>query len=375
MGSVHDQAKALWESTAKALLSEDEVDEVYGRLETLQVELDPDPLIFGPKRLQEKIADSRRALGECERIYLDMSHRMHRLKRESRAKEAGLELATMKLFADDPEVRAPRNVKDREAHAAIKLKDEWLEVHQLNQAVMDHEALLVVIKAKRSDLRDTQARLRDQIRLCQTEVDLGGHWGTTDPRGGVPLVPGQGVAPSTDGLEEMMAEMDGEFHRGDLPEDEEEEDEGCPVCSGEGPCEHEIEFDLTGTWCADCGKPQFDTPSGICCPDGHGGADSLDNPPDQEPDPEPEVAPEPEPQPAPPDSDIGDALDALLESDLVPKAEGDVLPTTLPEGGEGVDSLIDAVEVPEEETEPPEPIGAVSDDNLDEIMEMFGEGV
>lgn len=31
---------------------------------------------------------------------------------------------------------------------------------------------------------------------------------------------------------------------------------------------------LTGTNCADCGMPQYDTPSGVSCINGHGGADS-----------------------------------------------------------------------------------------------------
>jgi hypothetical protein len=33
--------------------------------------------------------------------------------------------------------------------------------------------------------------------------------------------------------------------------------------------------DLTGLNCAECGKQQFMTPSGVTCPNGHGGAESL----------------------------------------------------------------------------------------------------
>lgn len=29
--------------------------------------------------------------------------------------------------------------------------------------------------------------------------------------------------------------------------------------------------------CSVCGKPQFETPGGMTCPDGHGGADSMDD--------------------------------------------------------------------------------------------------
>lgn len=32
----------------------------------------------------------------------------------------------------------------------------------------------------------------------------------------------------------------------------------------------------TGTNCAECGAPQFETPSGVTCKNGHGGSPSLD---------------------------------------------------------------------------------------------------
>jgi len=42
----------------------------------------------------------------------------------------------------------------------------------------------------------------------------------------------------------------------------------------------EEELDYTGTRCSVCGEEQYDTPSGVTCPNGHGGADSVfwDNP-------------------------------------------------------------------------------------------------
>lgn len=187
------QAKDLWKNTVAVFLSGDEVDVIYTRLEGLQIALDADPLLYGPKRLQNKIANVRAALGECERIFLQLSHRQHAVQRELRAKRAALDLSKMLLFSEDPEVRAGRNVSDREALAAVKLKEEWLEVHRLDQIQQDLTAVLLVVKAKRGDLRDTQGRLRDQIRLCQTEVDLGGRWGTMVPYARE-IVPGQGVA-------------------------------------------------------------------------------------------------------------------------------------------------------------------------------------
>ena len=33
---------------------------------------------------------------------------------------------------------------------------------------------------------------------------------------------------------------------------------------------------LNGLYCAVCGEPQFETPHGVCCSNGHGGADSVE---------------------------------------------------------------------------------------------------
>jgi hypothetical protein len=37
---------------------------------------------------------------------------------------------------------------------------------------------MTVIKAKRTDLKDLQGRLRDQLKLCQEQISLGQRWGS-----------------------------------------------------------------------------------------------------------------------------------------------------------------------------------------------------
>jgi len=39
------------------------------------------------------------------------------------------------------------------------------------------EDLIKVIKAKRTDLKDLQGRIRDQHKLCQEQIGLGQRWG------------------------------------------------------------------------------------------------------------------------------------------------------------------------------------------------------
>ena len=42
---------------------------------------------------------------------------------------------------------------------------------------------MAVIKSRRTDLKDVQGRLRDQLRLCQEETGLGAKWGSRAPIG------------------------------------------------------------------------------------------------------------------------------------------------------------------------------------------------
>jgi len=161
--------------------SEDEINAIYSELIHLSVPLDADPVAFGPKRLNAKIAEVRRMLDRVHRIYLDLSQRHGAVKRHLRKATASLDIQKKNLFANDPETRAGRNVADREAIATGKLRVEVEEVNRLQILEADLESLLIVVKAKHADLKDTESRLRDQVRLCGEELSLGGRWGSAVP--------------------------------------------------------------------------------------------------------------------------------------------------------------------------------------------------
>jgi hypothetical protein len=59
----------------------------------------------------------------------------------------------------------------------MKLKDEVEEVSEAESVLEDLESMIAVIRSKKSDLKDVQSRLKDQIRLCQEEISLGSRWG------------------------------------------------------------------------------------------------------------------------------------------------------------------------------------------------------
>lgn len=171
-------------------ISDSKIQAIYNDLSMMHLELDPDPLQFGPKRLNEKVAVCRGHLTRCEKIFLQVSQDLHWYKREQRKSQTEFEIRMQDMMANDPEVMAGRNVKDREAIASNKLSGLRDVINELQVSVEDLDHLLVLVKAKRSDLRDLQGRIRDQLKICQEEVGLGARWGrkntpsTINPTGG-----------------------------------------------------------------------------------------------------------------------------------------------------------------------------------------------
>lgn len=189
----------------------DEANQAYAELRELNVQLDADPLAYGPKRLNSKVSEVRRMLERCERLYLDVSQRLHMVKHSRRKAETDLDLAKKDLFSNDPHVRAGRSIADREAVASGRLLKE---IHLLNDLCSTEEglmAVLTVVKAKRTDLKDTEGRLRDQMRLCSEEMGLGNRWGSK-----MPSTPDVNLSKALDiqvaPVDEILSGIDGEIH-------------------------------------------------------------------------------------------------------------------------------------------------------------------
>jgi len=108
---------------------------------------------------------------------LQVGRLLQQYKRAHRALQTDFDLQLQHMLANDPEVRSGRNVADRNAIATVKLSDLKEQISACEIVIQDLEVINTSIKSKRSDLKDTQSRLRDQMRLCQEEVGLGGRWG------------------------------------------------------------------------------------------------------------------------------------------------------------------------------------------------------
>jgi hypothetical protein len=151
------------------------------------------------------------------------------------------DLGKKSLFANDPETRAGRSVSDREAIAAGKLRKEVALMNDLTILEGDLAAVLDVVKAKRADLKDTEGRLRDQIRLCHEELGLGHRWGSQVP-GTTQSVDDGKVDPSAAGIvDDIIGSVEGQVKADnlngstDLPDLDEDEVPELPIIVNPGP--------------------------------------------------------------------------------------------------------------------------------------------
>jgi len=188
------------------------IDVMYGEISEMGVDLDDDPIRFGPKRVNGKVAYCKRLVSRCTEIEISLSRDLTNLNRKLRAAQARLDLSVQDLLTSDPEVRAGRSVKDREAIANTKLRSETGLVRKIEQAVEEVKSAITVVRCKKGDLKDTQGRLRDQIRLIGEEVSLGAMWGSSPPPDQTvkPVQSWQGPSSSSSGslVESVVGDVD-----------------------------------------------------------------------------------------------------------------------------------------------------------------------
>jgi hypothetical protein len=85
------------------------------------------------------------------------------------------------LLANDMSVRSAPNQSLRDAVADSRLSDQIRSIQALELKAQDLEMLMVVIKAKRTDLKNSQGRLRDQLKLIEHDLGMGARWGNNAP--------------------------------------------------------------------------------------------------------------------------------------------------------------------------------------------------
>lgn len=201
----------------------------YAELKKMEIRLDPNPIEYGPKRFNHRIAQVRAMLTRLEQIFLQTSEDLHYFKRIISKRTALYELEKRDLLINDPQCRRGRNRKECEDLADIQLQEQLEVLSKLGIAAQDLEAMMVVIKSKRTDLKDIQGRMRDQMKLIEHDISMGARWGTS-------TAPPLSTAPvtSVSEIDDILANVDASMGiisdgtgaiLNEVGEDEEEEEE------------------------------------------------------------------------------------------------------------------------------------------------------
>lgn len=197
------------------------IQETYSELKGMQVKLDPNPIEYGPKRFNNRIAHVRSMLNRVDQIFLQVSEDLHLFKRIINAKRTLYEFAKRELMVNDTRVRVGRSQGEREALADVQLRDMLEELAELERAAHDLETLMISIKSKRTDLKDAQGRMRDQMKMIEHDISMGARWGNN-------AAPSP-VSQNVQEIDSMLANVDAglgivedEEEEGDSDEDEED---------------------------------------------------------------------------------------------------------------------------------------------------------
>jgi len=156
------------------------IDNIFKDLQSMDINLDTDPLAFGPDRLNSKVAEVRKHLSRTENLFLETSHNLQKFKRDLLLSKTEYSIEKTRLMSEDPYIRSGRSQPEREVLADQRLVDKTKVINSLEITIQDLEAIDKVVKAKRADLKDIQNRLKDQLKLCQEQIGLGQRWGKSD---------------------------------------------------------------------------------------------------------------------------------------------------------------------------------------------------
>jgi hypothetical protein len=195
----------------KAIVSPEYISETYDALDKMDVELDEDPLDYGPSRLNSKIKQCRDYLSIVEKTSLRASRKLLGIKETHRATHKLYQIEEDRLMNGDPDVRAGRNIDDRRAIARLKLPEQVAELIWLEQGIEDMQNVLDSLKFKQIGLKNVQSQIKEQRNLCNEDLALGRTWRhkhISDPG----LRPGTGRGAITNAVEDetesLLSEMD-----------------------------------------------------------------------------------------------------------------------------------------------------------------------
>jgi hypothetical protein len=216
-------------------VDQERLSSTYEELGKLDVRLDPNPIIYGPTRFNNRIAKVRAMLSRVEQVFLQVSEDLHWFKRKYRGLTTLYELEKRELMINDPKCRVGRSQGEREALADVQLRDKIEEIEDLKSKAEDLEILMAAIKAKRTDLKDIQGRMRDQMKMIDQDMAMGARWGKQP-------APNFADASVNDHIDSLLTTVNEDMESAEEEEEEEEVVEAVDDHHDPAPVADVLEF-------------------------------------------------------------------------------------------------------------------------------------
>jgi len=153
------------------------VDEIYRIIERLQIDLDPDPTILGPRYIMDKVAKCRNNVNIVSQIRQTIARERRELKRQLAGEEAMFSIERDQLLASDETVRRQPNIRDREAVVNTLLRERLYRISNLKADIMDLDTVEQPVKMVHDELTRTATEIRTQRSMIQADRISGAGYG------------------------------------------------------------------------------------------------------------------------------------------------------------------------------------------------------
>lgn len=153
-------------------MTDEQKNKIYDRLLAIEFKIDTEP-VLDPRYLNEKIGELHLYIGEVEKFSIQVSKETSEYQRSLNNAEAKYEEAKESLLTDDTEIKNLPNIKDREAKANSKLKEDLQLIQKYKGEVSDLNNLLKAINLKLKNLGRANSDIRMQLRIMESQIKLG----------------------------------------------------------------------------------------------------------------------------------------------------------------------------------------------------------
>jgi len=146
--------------------------DIYSRLLEIRVTLNDDPNPT-PTYISHKIWECHRYIEETERYSIEIARDTSVIQQALNNTMAELQMKREKLISD-PDIKQLPSIKDREAVANQRLKEEIDRQTQYQNELNDHSTLLKAVNQKMKNLTRLNGDIRMLVRILESQLKLDG---------------------------------------------------------------------------------------------------------------------------------------------------------------------------------------------------------